>query len=320
MSLAGPSGSHSVSTKGTFHCGVCNRDFQQEDGLQMHLKASKTHRKTERSKISLEAGESDNTPPIIGGTSEREKTANIAMQKTLSKTTPRAPISNVGLFYCNACERDFKLEAGFQEHSESKRHKKEARKQKRPEPVEPVATSTLSTYESMYLHQYETFPSQVVKPSSSTTAHSTSKALDVGAIRAREVASLSTFTELPIRNLISAKAPVSPSPHLQQDPNLNTKQPSHPSHIQGNEHIKRAAIRPGSDFWSKFSSSEHVELCEALSKQCHSSEDLLKNSYLLRPYGPRELSDLCKCKNCGGKYCKVIDIYTQTTFLFNLFF
>ncbi|KAF8252026.1 hypothetical protein K440DRAFT_578380 [Wilcoxina mikolae CBS 423.85] len=57
---------------------------------------------------------------------------------------------------------------------------------------------------------------------------------------------------------------------------------------------------PGYNHWTVVPASQQPVVLEALVTKCHSPDDLLKNQYLLQPYGPEDFEALRKCKNCGG--------------------
>ncbi|KAF8534977.1 ribonuclease H-like domain-containing protein, partial [Trichophaea hybrida] len=61
-----------------------------------------------------------------------------------------------------------------------------------------------------------------------------------------------------------------------------------------------STITPGYNHWTVVPTSQQLTVFETLIANCHSPDDLLKNQYLLQPYGPEDFEALRKCKNCGG--------------------
>lgn len=60
-------------------------------------------------------------------------------------------------------------------------------------------------------------------------------------------------------------------------------------------------FKHGANYWTRIPSDKYWPSLVALSKLCHSTEDLLKNRYLVEAYGSDEISTLRRCKNCNGE-------------------
>ena len=67
-----------------------------------------------------------------------------------------------------------------------------------------------------------------------------------------------------------------------------------------------ATIKHGNNTWSGIPPSQYASTLEHLSRHCHSPDELLKNKYVLSPYGQNAISTLRKCMNCKGEFRKLI--------------
>jgi len=52
--------------------------------------------------------------------------------------------------------------------------------------------------------------------------------------------------------------------------------------------------------WSKIQASEKKDVLEQLTKHCHSSSDLERNHYRIKPFTEEEIDLRRKCLSCGG--------------------
>lgn len=53
--------------------------------------------------------------------------------------------------------------------------------------------------------------------------------------------------------------------------------------------------------WSEIPASEHKTVLDELSAHCHSSQELEKFGYIVRPYDPQDYVNVGKCQRCNGK-------------------
>jgi len=66
-----------------------------------------------------------------------------------------------------------------------------------------------------------------------------------------------------------------------------------------------ASFNYRNNHWTLIPPIQQLPSFEALKMLCHSTEELLKNKYLVKPYGPDEISMLRRCKNCQGEFHKL---------------
>lgn len=62
------------------------------------------------------------------------------------------------------------------------------------------------------------------------------------------------------------------------------------------------SLKHGNNNWTVVPDSQQAEALQALKNHCHSTIDLLKHNYVLKPVTAEDIDDLRKCKNCGGKF------------------
>ena len=65
------------------------------------------------------------------------------------------------------------------------------------------------------------------------------------------------------------------------------------------------SFKHGNNLWSAVPDSQRAEVLAALEKHCHSLADLLENRYQLNALTSEDISDLRKCKKCGGMFSPI---------------
>ncbi|KAI5849906.1 ribonuclease H-like domain-containing protein [Tricharina praecox] len=61
------------------------------------------------------------------------------------------------------------------------------------------------------------------------------------------------------------------------------------------------SLKHGNNNWTVVPDSQQAEALQALKNHCHSTIDLLKHNYVLKPVTAEDIDDLRKCKNCGDR-------------------
>lgn len=62
------------------------------------------------------------------------------------------------------------------------------------------------------------------------------------------------------------------------------------------------SFQQGANVWSAVPPNQWQPMVKLLSRSCHSTDDLLKHHYLLRPYNAADIGGLQRCKNCRGRW------------------
>lgn len=70
-------------------------------------------------------------------------------------------------------------------------------------------------------------------------------------------------------------------------------------------HSEESSIQDVDHRWSVIPFPEQPAVLDALSQNCHSSNDLWTNKYRLQRYTAEDLAGLRKCRNCGGMFLRV---------------
>jgi hypothetical protein len=225
--------------------------------------------------------------------------------------------------YCDVCERGFVDQAALRMHVQhSKIHKKEIRVQKSARPLEtatrlgPSAFNPTHTAQGHRANTRNPFPIPTGDDFGSASGSKDSGPVETG-----------TFKTEPF--CFTAENSLSVAMHsltVSQPQFEYYKVPTAYSH--GNESEARAAAGEyfgsgasqniteiietrfycGQHGWSLIPASQQRAALQALVKHCHSSADLTRNSYLLRPRNNDELSGYRKCKNCGGELCQIFQV------------
>jgi hypothetical protein len=173
--------------------------------------------------------------------------------------------------YCDVCEREFRNESALQSHlANSKEHKKWERKQ-RSEQARSAQQLAASTAPSVQRH-FTGFAMAVVPDPANLMQFSAA-----GNFSTPQTSAGTLFG----------------SSDQQRVANGTT----------GNRSLFNGwgSFQHGNNHWSVVPTEEQQATLDLLAAHCHTAEDLEKNQYVLRPYGPEELDGLWRCKNCNGE-------------------
>lgn len=262
--------------------------FFKESGFQTHTKTSKDHRNE------------PNRLNAYGQVEEIAETSTMAQPQTAyslqSPTTTAQPASNVP--YCDLCEREFVTENGLQSHVEkSQVHKKEVRKRVKAigkEAALGAGTVSSTGYQSC---EQEGGPSN---GGASMKTDSRFPTLDEGIQAPVDRRGL----DLPTVRVGGYRVV-----RASDDGKLERRQSDLPTAkvigfrvVQASDDEKSGVGKDGDERWSVIRASEQLVEFQALSEKCHSLDDLQRQSYLLRPFEPKDIAGLRKCKNCNGTF------------------
>ena len=178
--------------------------------------------------------------------------------------------------YCGFCDRVFVSKQALQSHVEnSKVHKKEVKRQEK-QPIK-AAMLTPGTVSSTVLHGHQSHGQAI-----NLTNH--------------QAAVLATYQPQTLNNGIYGAYPLSRLGLPDSvTPGIHTSSTTQQTNCE-----MRLGFEYQDNLWSVISTSERLDLLESLKDSCHSSYDLQKNQYLLRPYGADDIAGLRKCVNCDS--------------------
>ena len=271
-----------IKSKGVvLYCDICEREFVNENGMQMHFATSKDHKKrVKMQKLSIQAQNLES--PAVGIVS-----------------------------YCDVCEREFINENEMQLHlATSKEHKEKGNMQELPtqaQDLKPVALQAPSTFESTILYGHLAYTQNTF----ATPTYGYTGFVDYNLMHPATVEKSSLYgqagnaTTFPSNNLTELRSQTQKRGAF---PQISTRLPQSnqlPNQIgsaQDNSSRQNVDLLHKNFVPAEIPSFQQLLELESLSEQCHTSEHLLKHKYLLCPYTADDIAGLCRCQNCRGEY------------------
>jgi hypothetical protein len=283
---------------GISFCDLCEREFKNDSALQSHLANSKEH-KWERPQRSEQARSPQQAAAATLNTawSGQQYFAGVAITSNvmrgpanlsmfLGSSDQQQIASGPPLFYgwgsfqhennrksyCDVCEREFKNDSALQSHiSNSKEHKKWERRQRSEQArnaQQAAAALSAASSSPQYLDGVAIAPDVVPGPANLTQLSAP------GNYTSLQESSTGTLLGFSAQQQVASGAPL----------------------FDG-----WSSFQHGNNYWSVAPVEEWQDTLDLLAAHCHTAEDLEKNQYVLRPYGPEDLEGLYRCKNCNGE-------------------
>ncbi|KAI9782296.1 MAG: hypothetical protein M1816_001958 [Peltula sp. TS41687] len=270
--------------KAVTYCGLCQRDFANHEALQQHLNNSQLHQSVPKSREAF---------------TQADK-----VRKTIDQASSIGAELKMALAYCDICQRDFPNDEALQMHVEnSKSHQKELRKRKAFTQTDQVRdTRRPSSYRNEAHAE-----NRVQTPTYSfmDIDNAKYKGIDHSIWKTSEQAgktkgfSMASLNGLQVRpqNQQDSISTVDMTINLQQLDIIHDRQ-AKPSDTQQKAQNNTSHPQHRHNHWAVIPSSEQLAVLEAVSKLCHSREDLSKINYILHEYGPDDMDGIRRCSNC----------------------
>lgn len=225
--------------------------------------------------------------------------------------------------YCDVCERGFVDQAALRMHVQhSKIHKKEIRAQKSAQPPETATRLRPSAFKPMHTpqgHRTNTrnpFPIPTGGDLGSASGFEDSGPVETGTFKTQAFCFAAENSLSVAMHSLTVSQPQSEYYNV---PTAYSHENEGGDRAVADEYFGSGASQNiteiietrfhcGQHGWSLIPASQQRAALEALLKHCHSSADLTRNSYLLRPRKNDELCGYRKCKNCGGELCQKFQV------------